>query len=408
MEKDVDLSLIRYEFQDDSDETQIFLNICRDHELDPPLESTINTWFKRFHDFDLSLRNEIGEFNYNLLREIILQCSKFNHAIFSRDDNVWNHNREEMIRSRFKLVGNCAASSFEVFDTFNEGVKIIRTGINPEVYYPALITHDRILLISVRGNDYYLQLLDAGFDQLNSLVLDESPIEFVCFHIILDSSDNLRFLLRCGFDDEDTSVYKGHVVDDKIHLNDQEIPFEVELFCCKLKGDQLFAFQREQEDEDGWNYTEYDLSLNSARKVNQWSCSGFPNWTRIFNKYHRKYVWSDNKLYAVNAFRGYFSVLAFDSNTLTWSNTNFIGAGCANELIADEEEILSISAIEHYNEPIKSKVVYRLPMRKPDKLRYIAWFKIRREAIFFGSTLYKRLAPQLPYTSEFREFSDNY
>jgi len=101
------------------------------------------------------------------------------------------------------------------------------------------------LLNVERGDDEYLLLLDAGFDQLSTSFLHEISLGFVCFQIIFDSSDNLRFLTRRRLGHGDTSVYKGHIADDRIHLNHQEIPFEAELFCCKLKGDRLFAFKHD-------------------------------------------------------------------------------------------------------------------------------------------------------------------
>jgi len=417
MEDDVYIPLVKCEFQHGSDEMQAFKNICRDHESDPPLNYIISNYFDRFGDFDLSLLDEIGIFHYSLLRAIVLQYSKFSYAIFCRDDDVRSRMGEAIIQDRFKLVANDVTASFEIFDSFNEGLKILPTTVNApaSLFFPTLINHNRILLNVSRHGPESLLLLDAGFDQLSSSVLHEISLEFVCRQIIRDSSNNLRFLVRDGIGGNAISVYRGHIANDQIHLDQQKIPFEVPLFCCKLEGDRLFAIKHE--DESGnWHYVEYDLSLNLARKVNQWSCYATPGHAEIFYG-HYEYVWSSNKLYAVRAFDEYFSIVTFDVDTLTWSKTKFVGAGRVNKLMIDEDEILSISATEEsddfndldgFDEPISSKVVYRLPMRKPGKLRYIAWFKLRRQALFFGSTLYKRLAQQLPYTSEFREFSENY
>jgi len=195
MENDVDFPLISYEFQHGSGETQIFLNMFRAHELDPPLESTVSTWFKRFRESDLSLRYEIGAFNYNLLYKIVVQCSKFTYAIFSHDD-AFNAMREELIQSRFMMVGNGATNSFKILDLFNEGLRTLQTTSNAlnRCYFSTLIAHDRILLSSENedGETSTLLLLDADFGQLNSSVLDQVPLEFVFRRIILDSSDSLR------------------------------------------------------------------------------------------------------------------------------------------------------------------------------------------------------------------------
>jgi len=410
MENDVDIPLIRYELQHGSDETQAFINFCRDHELDLPLDSTVDDLFKRFRNFDILLENEIGTDHYSILRSIVLQYSKLNYAIFSHDDDVWNHSREIIIQGRFKLVGDNATNSFAIFDSFNGGLRTLQTpiGVAATCYFPTLVNHERILLNVVHNRTEHLLLLDAGFDQLNSSNLHEISFEFVCYQIILDSTDNLRFLLRAEDNGGNTFVCKGHIADDRIHLDHEKILFGSKLFCCKFEGDRLFAFRREQ-DTSHWHYTEYNLSLSFARIANQWPCSGFPTCADIFNEDH-EYVWSGNKLYAVHdfAFDGYFSIVVFDADTVTWSKVNFIGEGRADKLVIKEDDILSISATESQSEPLKSKMIYRLPVRKPDKLRYIAWFKIRREAIFAGSNLYDRLAPRLPFNSEFRKFSENY
>jgi len=244
-------------------------------------------------------------------------------------------------------------------------------------------------------------LLDAGFDELKCSVLDEVTLNFVCIQIILDSADKSRFLLQ---DRETASIYKGKIAGDRIHLAHEGILSEVGLLCCKLEGDRLFAFQYY---EGNWYYTEHDLSLNPPRKVNQWACSGSLETATIFQT-SGDYVWSNKKLYVARNFHFYCSIAVFDPDTLTWTDTKFTGAGYVCTLEIDEDDMLSISVIENTDETVKTNTTYRFPMRKPDKLRYIAWTKIRRQAMFFGSKLYEKLVPNLPYNSEFLEFSPNY
>jgi len=303
------------------------------------------------------------------------------------------------------MVGDGSTNSFDIFDMFNEGLRTLETSIShPKLnkfYFPTLIAHDRILLNIARDHVEYLLLLDAGFDQLKCSVLDEVTLGFACFQIILDSTDKSRFFLRGG---DPAVIYKGHIAGDRISLVQQEISVEVELLCCKLVGDRLFVFQYDQAGDD-WYYTEHDLSLNPPRKINQWTCSGSPRTAEIFED-SIEYVWSNNKLYVAHDFDECFSIAVFDPDTLTWTNAKFTGAGRTGKLEIDEDDILSISATENLGKPVKTNTVYRFPMRKPDKLRYIAWTKIRRQALFFGNDLYEKL--NLPYTSEFREFSPNY
>jgi len=406
MENDVELSsMIRDEFQNGSDEVQAFMKICQKLEMDLPPYSIISDWLEHFRDLDFLQANE---FQRNLLCAIICQYAKFTHAMFYRDVAIEDYMHEAIIQSRFKMVGDGSTNSFEIFDMFNEGLRMLETSINSSTpskfYFPTLITHERILLNVVKDKIEHLLLLDAGFDQLKCSILEEVTLGFTCLQIILDSADKSRFLLREGELGNPTSIYKGNVADDKIHLVHEGIPFEDELFCCKLVEDRLFAFQYDVATYD-WCYTEHDLSLNPPRKVNQWTCSGPLETAAIFED-SVEYVWSNNELYAARDFDSCFSIVVFDADTLTWTDTKFNGAGRVDKMEIDEDGLLSISATENTSETVKTNTTYRLPMRKPDKLRYIAWTKIRRQALFFGSDLYKKL--NLPYTSEFREFSPNY
>jgi len=407
MENDVDILLmIRDEFQNGSDEAQAFINICQKRELDLPSYSTVSNWIEHFHDLEFLANEGIGQFGRNLLHAIICQYSKFKYALFSRDDTIEDYRHEAIIQSRFKMVGNGSTNSFAIFDMFNEGLRTLEMPISSSTpgkfYFPTLIAHDRFLLNVVKDKVEHLLLLDTGFDQLKCSILHQITLNFVCTEIILDSPDKSRFLLRSESNEEPTSIYKGHIVDDQIHLVHEEILFEVELFCCKLVDDRLFAFQY---DEDDWCYTEYDLSLNPPRKINQSACSGPSAVAGLFWT-SGEYVWASNKLYVARDLDACFSIVVFDADTLTLTTAKFIGPGSSNKLEVDEDDLLSISAAERLDEPIKTNTVYRFPSRKPDKLRYIAWTKIRRQAMFFGSTLYEKL--NLPYNSEFREFSPNY
>jgi len=77
------------------------------------------------------------------------------------------------------------------------------------------------------------------------------------------------------------------------------------------------------------------------------------------------------------------------------------------KLSINENEILTVNAMEGSSRE-KLKTIYRFPMKKPDKLKYLAWSTIRRGNIFSESNLYERVLPYLPLNSEFLPFSENY
>jgi len=212
--------------------------------------------------------------------------------------------------------------------------------------------------------------------------------------------DSSRFVL---IDEDNTSILKGRVTEDQIHTDAQGIDFGVNLAGCKLIGDQLFALHIVQDNRTHWNYAQYDLGLNSAHKVNEWSIS---EWSGALYDYSST-VWSNNKMYFARQFGSNFSIVVFDAELRTWSNTEFIGRGFVNTLEIDENDVLTVSATKYLDNRPGIKTVYRLLMRKPDKLHYLAWNTIRRGALFFDSKLYEKFSTQLPFNSEFRPFDES-
>jgi len=100
MENDVDIT-IRDEFQKDSNEAKAFLSICKQRDLNVPLESTASDWINRLRDHDNSLEEEIGGPQYRLLCTIIGKYSKFKYAMFYRSD--WKAECEAIIQDRIVL-----------------------------------------------------------------------------------------------------------------------------------------------------------------------------------------------------------------------------------------------------------------------------------------------------------------
>jgi len=403
MQNEVSLELlICNRFKRGATKEETFKYICQKCGLAPPPDSTICNWFERIHSGDALLEVEIGSSDYTILQLIICQFTKFTYAIFRRENIQSARGTETIIYNRFALISNVDTKSFDLLDTFNEQSRTLQTTINkPEqtkFYYPTFIDHDRLLLIVGTKDGDRLLLLNFDFDGLKCSILDEIPINFICYEITCDSVDNTKFLLHRGETNELTSVYKGCINNDRISIQEQQIEFGLILFCGKFIGDRFFAFRHSQVNENEWDFVEYDLSSNLARKVNEWTCISNVGFMDC-----QECVWLNNKLYLVCEIDSetYFSIVAFDSNTLTWSKTNFTGAGRVDALTIDDNEMLTVSTTEP---DLNFKTVYRFPIRKPDKLRYLAWTKIRRSALFFRSKLYEKFLPNLPYNSEFRSF----
>lgn len=124
MENDARL-MIRDEFQRGSTKEEAFKNISGKRDLNPLSYPTICDWLKRIHDNDLTLKDEIGERHYNLLRSIISQYTKFAHALYRRTDIHWAYGREAIILGRFNLITDEATNSIEIYDSFNEELRYV-------------------------------------------------------------------------------------------------------------------------------------------------------------------------------------------------------------------------------------------------------------------------------------------
>jgi len=313
MENDI-YPIIRDEFQNGSDEKQAFVSICQKRELEVPMDSTVEGWLKRLHDLDFSLEGEIGDPHHELLCEIAGQYTKFKQATSYR--NGLKEGSEIIIQDRLIFSAQRGAKAFTLVDSFTEGLRTIPAPIDvrkfAEVVLLTLIDDERILVIMYENDGYYLGLLKVDFYELKCSILHDIPLNFYCLQIVVDSLGSSHFVLR---EFGSTTIRKGRVTDDKIHIDAQEIGIGADLDGLNLMGNQLFALRRSHEDETHWHYTQYELSLDSARKVTE-----SPLIECLADLYRgSKYVWSDNKMYVVCRFDWNFSVAVFDAELRTWA-----------------------------------------------------------------------------------------
>jgi len=396
-------------FQRGATKEETFKNICLRIYFYPPSDLKICDWFERTRGNDFTLEEEIGEYRFKLLFLIIGQYTKFAYAISHREVVDLDYGNEKFMQNRFNLA--VKGASFEIFDSYNEKSRMLQSTIvtpaNGLFQCLTMLSHDRMLLIMGDGRFNHLFLLDVDFSGSKCSILNKIPIDSIYFQIIVDSMDATKFLLYGDDYDGLTLVYKGKIVDDRISFEDHQIELESELFHEKLVNGKLFAFEFDGGD---LNFVEYDLNSSLARKLNEWSC--FSHLSKHIRHKDAKFVWSGNKLYVVYRFHAdplRFSIILVDVDSHMLSEMKIIGVGHVDALTIDEDEILIVSATE--NSYVKGKpilkTVYHFPMRKPDKLRYLAWKKIRREALFARSELYEKFSPRLPFNSEFRPFDED-
>jgi len=395
--------IVRAEFEGGTSKEELFRNILSERGFDPPPVSTVCDWISRMHTQEL--RGEMGTLRHSILCTIVGRHLKFKHAIFYRQVGE-PYSTELMLSDRTLLVVHKGSDSFTLFDTFNEESRNHRFGSQQSTVFSSrvvLVDKGRILVSVFKENSYYLRLLKIDVESIFWPVLNEIECSFHPYKILLDSYDDTKFALL-GRMNKLLFMHKGQLIGDKLHIEEQQIEFGTRLWQCKLEGDKLSAFRLEQTEE---RFCEYDLSSIAARKVNDWPIPSCYCCLRLH--IHFAYIWSNNKLYVScdSWTTSPFTVVVFDSETRKWTKTNFTGMGKATELQIDDDYILTVSTIEDFGDN-SIKTTYRFPMRKPDKSRYLLWATIRRGAMFFGSDIYEKLLPNLPYSSEFRSFTHYY
>jgi len=397
--------MIREEFQKGSSKEEAIRNICRKRGLNPPSLSSVYNWLDRIHTN--GLKGEIDNFHYSLLCAVTGQYLKFTNAIFHQI-NEQKHEIEIMLDDRILLVSYPFSFKFALVDTFTGELRSLRSEIQESellqkiyAYHACYIGQDRILIEAYGYSPRHLLLLKIDFDSLTYSILHERAFDFIFEKMLLDSEDNSKFAITA----HDLAIYKGHIADDRIHFDEQRIEIGVGVWYCKLSGGKLLGFRRVrvENEEGGWQLCEYDLSGIHAREVNVWPIAYVPLCpTGVFTMFYA-HVWSKSKLYVSPSVVGRpFSIVVFDFETRRWAEANLVGIGYALGLDVDDEDALTLHSIENIEHNKWDKTIYHFPMRKPDKLRYLAWATIRRGAMFSESDLYEKLFPRLPYNCEFR------
>jgi len=410
--------MILEDFQRGSTEQETFERICRDRNLNSMLPAV--NWIDLSHT--RTFEKALVDFRCKLMCTISGQYLKYRNAMLNQSG--WTQSSAgRMFNGRTLFVIRPNLRSFVLIDIFNGETRNLQAEFQPpemlRILRTVLIGHDRILVgatINVGANagfnfglnmGYCLYLLKVDFDLLTYSILDEFTCNFAFDEMLLDSEDNTKLVL---FDIVNSSMVKMQLVDNHIHVEGPRQSGGAELFDFKLVGDRLFAFRINQNGNNGfdWHFMEYNILENPIQTVNEWSIVRCPSCPNIIPHDISAYVWAKSKLFVAcdSWFEGAFSIVVFDAEGFIWSKANFTGIGNVNSLELDEDYVLMVNAIQRKDNNQWEKTTYRLPMRKPDKLQYLAWATIRRGSMFFQSDTFKKFFPCLPYNSEFRAFAE--
>jgi len=420
------------EFMRGSTKEEAFENICKQYEIEPPSQENIVELMSRFYgeevstnrfsrdasqgafyedsnDEQLPCDDEQCTFFNELRSSIIGQYLKFSYATFSRGNIGF---RSVILNNRFLFVVDELSAFSSIIDSFNEEVRSISWTNPVPLPLPGLImvqiNYDQVLLKRDFESGSQLYLLQLDFEEFNCSILDSVKIDFFVGAILVDSDDCTKFAcFELGVDYGYSSmICIGQIDNDRIITDEKTVIFSDDLFYCKLEGDKILGFHSVWSDElesYDWQFCEYSFEEDSIYEVH--STDHFNYFSPLIKMV---YVWSGNKLYAcIREFDspGPFMLVVFDSESYTWTQTNFFGMAWLEKLSIGENEVLTACITENSRDkhiPENFTTVYRFPVKTPDKLQYLAWTTIRRKAIFFGSDIYEKLMPLL--NNEFRPF----
>jgi len=411
---------VQKEFQFGSTMEEAFRNVYCKLRQRPPSFS-IRDWLEEFYAKDYYRYGMRESFDYDLRSAIAGQHLKFTKTMYFSDG--WNFIEfDAILYGRFMfVVSRAIPKSFSIIDSFTGERRELQGPIHElegvSSYFPVWIDEGRVLMQYYGSEDVHsvsLRLLKVDFQEAIWAILDTVVCDIGLSQITLDSTDNNKFMM-CppSFFSPNTSILRGQIVDDRIRMDEHRIEIQDKLYYPKLEDGKIHAFRHLRNEE--WHFCDYILDSGSARMINS-----------VRSAFHRigldmlcNYLWVKDKLYLSDFdwdFLNWFIIVSFDSITRVWSRTKLAGSSLSDRLVpnilaVDDDEVLTISTVEedHYPRQVVSirKSVHRFPMRKPDKLCYLAWLTIRRGALLFGSDLYEKLAPRLPFNSEFRSFLES-
>lgn len=138
----------------------------------------------------------------------------------------------------------------------------------------------------VDGGNSRLFLLEIDFDRQKCSVLDRFDCNFRFNEIILNYVDNSKFAIIGYNDDFESFIYKGHVANDRIYVEEQRLQFDNLLFHCSLTDKGFKALHAEFDhilEVVMWKFSEYEFNLDSIRQINELFCPRCPVCTRNFH-----------------------------------------------------------------------------------------------------------------------------
>jgi len=399
---------VQEEFKLGATKEEAFRNIYRKSGRNPPSYSEIHDWLQDYYNGMFS--EEIGDFHGDVRSAVIGQYLKFESAIYFSGN--WKFNRtESMLDSRFMFVySSHYPKGVSIIDSFSGERRALKypPSVDSISFQDPIWIDSNLILVKIfeSWGVYPMLLLQIDWDEPKWTILDKFVSSVSFYHVIIDSADRTKFaLIRSG--SNSMFIHRGQITKDRIVMKDHPIEIYAYLWYPKLENDQLYGFQcvhNEQNNRKEWHFQEYALDEKTARKI-----SSIRSWFQSSEK-STSYVWSKNRLFVLiycYDWLRYFTVASFNSDTHSWSDTKVVGTAFPNSITVDDDDILTIGTIDgdSYDDiqPIY-KTVHRFPMRKPDKLSYLAWFTIRRGSMLLGSDLHDKFSPFLPYTCEFRPF----
>jgi len=214
--------------------------------------------------------------------------------------------------------------------------------------------------------------------KLDVLQVVDIDASLQCGQLIVDEKGTRKFMIY----HMNGSFLTGHLDGTQIIIRKLIMSLPDCLQCMKLEGSTLSCLRYSGQ---GWEIRSFDLDKvkpKLAAKI-PLECANGEEFA-MSPSYNLSYVWSGSRLYVpAKLTKLRTKIVYFDTKTLIWTDTHLKFPGQLRGMFIDENEILTAQVLLEIPKDVNN--LYRIPLKKPDSLKNLAWMFIVNHEEFFGS-----------------------
>jgi len=325
-----------------------------------------------------------------------------------------------------QMPGSNSTASLSLLDTFSKKSSQIKLSLDPMEEYDAHTFHPLTYDIGLLAERTYyddentfskisVSLLELDWTnkesrKLHTVTIEDQQQHFQFLSIIVDEMDPAKFILRLLRDDGLVTLNHGSVIDDEIFFNDGAL-VDHNFFTERhsFAGNELhvldgFSFMWMNtisagvtDLEDGTESISFSFDLSQLSE----------RFSRVENMY--AVCFNSDRVFMATQFKDtqYYGIIWSKLEAQQWIEMDF----CVKEpikgiqLVADGSLLLVLTTSKETKLTRDvhrfQTTLYRIPLKKPEKLSGLAWFSlVRSKSRIPNVDPYDEARKYLPYTSE--------